>query len=180
MKTYNKSNFFKHTYCIFKEVSPTQLPNQKPDYISKSKSSYYFTEEGVFRKSNHWGRAANCRWKLISDTYKSQNNIIAYARWVDFLPNNDHENLYFIRIDNNNNVSYYHKNEKIYIQSDLLRTSSETAKRIKIINEVLESDSWFKYINSTDYEKLRNETIEHLLFTTKTFIQIKNDLNGKT
>jgi len=180
MKTYNKTNFFKHTYCIFNEVSPTQLPNNKPDYISKSKSSYYFTDEGVYRKSNHWGRAANCRWKLMSENYKSQNIIIAFARWVDFFPNNEVEKIFFIRINQDNQVSFHHKQEKIFCESDLLRTATDTAKRIKLINEVLQTDLWFKYIQSSDYNILRKSTIESLLFTTKSFIQIKKDLNGKT
>ena len=63
-KTYNKTNFHKHTFCIFKEVDFETIQNLKPNYKSKSGSSYFFTDQGVYRLSNHWGRAANCKWRL--------------------------------------------------------------------------------------------------------------------
>ena len=180
MKKYNRTNFFKHTFCIFNEVNPNELPKSIPDYVSKSESSYYFTEEGVYRKSNHWGRAANCRWKLISNSYKSQNTIVAYARWIDFFPNNETEKLYFIRINENNEITFHHKFESIYTNSDVLRTAVETSKRIKLINEVLETENWCKYINYTDFDKLEALAIHELLYTNKSFNDIKKEINGKT
>lgn len=180
MKSYNRTNFFKHTYCVFIEVNPNELPNKQPDYKSKSNSLYYFTEEGVFRKSNHWGRAANCRWKLISKSYKSQNEIVAFARWVDFYPNNDSEKLYFIQINSNYEVTFHHKFESIYTTKDVLRTALETSKRIKIINEVLENENWSKYIKHTQFEKLEELMLKELLCSNKSFQDIKRELNGKT
>ena len=65
-KKYNKNNFHKHTFCEFTEVDATTISNIEWHYKSKSGSGYCFTEQGVYRISNHWGRAANCRWRLIS------------------------------------------------------------------------------------------------------------------
>ena len=180
MKSYNRTNFFKHTFCIFDEVDPNQLTKEKPDYMSKSKSSYYFTDEGVFRKSNHWGRAANCRWKLISTTYKSQNEIVAFAKWTDFYPNNETEKLYFIRINSDFEPTFHHKYENIFTETDVLRTALETSKRIKLINEVLETGNWSKYIKHTDFEKLEELMLNELLYSNKSFQDIKRELNGKT
>lgn len=180
MKIYNRTNFFKHTYCVFEEVTLAEIPKSKPDYVSKSKSSYFFTENGVFRKSNHWGRAANCRWKLIPKTYKSQNEIVAFAKWTDFHPNNETEKLFFIRIDNNNQVTFHHKNESLYNSNDVLRNAQDTSKRIKLINEVLDSETWSKHINYSDFEKLEKLILSELLYTNKSYQQIKKELNGKT
>jgi len=180
MKSYNKTNFFKHTYCVFTEVSPEELPKGKPNYTSKSNSAYYFTETGVYRKSDHWGRAANCRWKLNSKKYQSQANIIAYANWTDFFPNNENEKLFFIRIDQLNQVNYYHKNEKLYNNSDILRSAVDTSKRIKLINQVLENDKWSKYIEFEDFDKLKKNIIEQILYSNKSFSELKKNINGKT
>lgn len=179
MKEYNRTNFFKHTYCIFTEVDPKELPKQKPDYISKSESAYYFTSEGVFRKSNHWGRAANCRWKLISKSYKSQNVIVGYANWSDFFENNEIEKLFFIQINSENKIEFHHKNESIFKPEYCLRTAVETSKRIKTIKEVLETNSWAKYINYINFDQLITEMINQLLYTNKSFQEIKKELNGK-
>jgi len=180
MKKYNRSNFFKHTYCIFNEVDPKEIPKEKPDYISKSNSSYYFTEEGVFRKSNHWGRAANCRWKLVSTNYKSQHEIVAFAKWTNFYPNNETEKLYFIRINSSFESTFHHKNENIFTKTDVLRTALETSKRIKLINEILGTETWSKHIKHTDFDKLEEMMLNELLYSNKTFQEIKKELNGKT
>ena len=77
MKTYNQTNFFKHTFCEFKEITNFKIP-ENINFSSKSDSTYFYTNEGVYRKSNHWGRVANCRWKLISTAnYKNQEVVVA-------------------------------------------------------------------------------------------------------
>lgn len=180
MKSYNRTNFFKHTFCIFNEVNPNEIPKTKPDYTSKSNSTYYFTEEGVYRKSNHWGRAANCRWKLVSTDYKSQNEIVAFANWIDFFPNNENEKLYFIRINSNFIATFHHKYENIFTDKDILRTAKDTSKRMKLISKILETKTWCKYIKHTDFKKLEEMMLNELLFTNKTIHDIKRELNGKT
>ncbi len=89
---YNRNNFHKHTFCLFQQVDAFALADVKLGYKSNSGSEYYFTEIGVYRKSNHWGRAANCRWRLlVNSEYKNQTEIIGFARWNDFYSNNETE-----------------------------------------------------------------------------------------
>jgi hypothetical protein len=86
LKTYSKTNFFKHTFCEFKQVNNFEFPADI-NYKSKSDSIYFYTTEGVYRKSNHWGRVANCRWKIkANQNYKNQEVIIGFAKWADFYP----------------------------------------------------------------------------------------------
>lgn len=53
---YNSENFYMGT-----EASWAEAPEREADYISDSGSEYWYTEGGVFRKSNHWGyEVASC------------------------------------------------------------------------------------------------------------------------
>ena len=63
---FKHGNFFKHTYCQFEYKELSVLQEENIHFKSKSGSSYVYTEKGVYRYSNHWGRVANCRWKLNS------------------------------------------------------------------------------------------------------------------
>ena len=57
-------NSFKNTFCVFHEVLPRTIDGMKPQYDSKSGSKYFYTKEGMYRWSNHWGRLANSKWRL--------------------------------------------------------------------------------------------------------------------
>ncbi|WP_339837801.1 hypothetical protein [uncultured Flavobacterium sp.] len=188
VKAYNKHNFHKHTFCVFKEVSLQEITQLQPNYSSKSGSSYYFTEEGLYRVSNHWGRAANCRWKLDSSEVRSANSNlveknlnkvqikVGYAKWTDFYPNNEQENLFYIQVDfEHKTVDFQHKNNPNYDGISCCRNASETAKRIKICKEVLLENNWFKYLTYIDLEELRHEIINELLTTNNSFIEIKRN-----
>ena len=185
-KGYNKFNFHKHTFCVFKEVDFSDIKDMKPSYISKSGSSYYFTEDGLYRVSNHWGRAANCRWKLeassiiMSNTGLVDKNLkqvqikIGYAKWTDFYPNNEQENLFYIQVDfDAKTVDFNHKNNPNYDGNSICRNASETAKRIKICKEVLLENKWYKYLEYNSIELLKIEIINELLTTNNSFIEIK-------
>ena len=74
IETYNKTNFHKHTFCIFQEVDFELIKNLKLNFKSKSGSSYYFVENGVYRLSNHWSRVANCKWRLDKNLNKQISN----------------------------------------------------------------------------------------------------------
>jgi hypothetical protein len=177
LKQFNKHNFHKYTFCIFKEVCFDVIENLKQNYSSKSGSSYYFTDEGLYRVSNHWGRAANCRWKLDSSSMiisKSNNNKVGFAKWSDFYPNNEQENLFYIQVDYDlKKVDFQHKNNPTYETKFLCRNALETAKRIKICKEVLIEDSWYKYLQFNCIENFRIEIINELLTTNNSFIAIK-------
>lgn len=174
IKTYNKTNFHKHTFCIFKEVDSDAINDLKLNYKSKSGSSYYFTESGVYRLSNHWSRVANCRWRLINenDKSKSERTKLGFAKWTDFHSDNDYEKLYFIEISNTTEVNYFHKNNENY-SNQVLRTSVETTKVIKQIRTLLEETAWAKYLNNDDIETLRKEIIEKMITTNQTFNEIR-------
>lgn len=176
MKTvYHKNNFHKHTFCVFNEVDAKCLEGLKLSYKSKSGSSYYFTSEGVYRVSNHWGRAANCRWRLQSDAKNvNQYQRIGYAKWSGFYPNNENEKLFFIEVNwVTKEVNFQHKNSLSYSKNQILRTAPETAKVIQQIKEVLYEESWSKYLYFNDMEQLRTEIIQQLLTTEISFIKIK-------
>lgn len=47
----DKNNYYTSTYAKFVECA---TPRRKPDYISSSGSRYWYTRNGVIRKSDHW------------------------------------------------------------------------------------------------------------------------------
>ena len=55
----------------------------------------------------------------------------------------------------------------------VVRTASETAKRIKQIQEVLKDKQWAKHLNFDDYEQLEKEVVEELITTNLSFLEIK-------
>jgi len=178
LKTYNKLNFHKHTFCIFKEVAFESISDLKLNYKSKSGSSYYFVENGVYRLSNHWSRVANCRWRLevnSNNQIPNSNRIkLGFAEWKDFYPDNDFEKLYFIEINEDNEVNYFHKNGSNY-SNQILRTTSETTKVIKQIRTLLEETAWAKYLKEENIEILRKQIIEQLISTNQSFQEIRRN-----
>ncbi len=173
MKTYNQTNFFKHTFCEFTQVDDFQIP-ENTYYKSKSESMYFYTDEGVYRKSNHWGRVANCRWKLISnENYKNQQIVVGFAKWSDFYPINSSEKLFFI------DVNFDKKLAKIQVKKTTERKYtfmfSEAQKRVKKINYLLTEYKWANHFN-IDIETLRVQIISEFINTNKDLQQIKTAL----
>ena len=186
--SYNKHNFHKHTFCEFQEVNASDIVNLKLNFKSKSGSSYYFTENGLYRLSNHWGRAANCRWRLkpiAKSTSKNQlqkstskiNNSkdkIGYANWTDFYPNNDKDKLFYIEVNwITNDVIFQHKNNPNYKDHFVVRDALATAKRIQIIKEVLMEENWSKHLIFDTLKEVREAIVQKLIETDATFIKIK-------
>ena len=177
IKTYNRFNFYRHTFCVFKEVTLTTIENKKEDFKSKSGSSYYFTEEGVYRLSNHWGRAANCKWRLQTATSNPSRTKLGFANWNAFHPDNAIEKLYFITVDLESQiVNYQHKFSSEYEEKYVLRTATETTKIIKSIRDLLSNESWAKHFNNQDINTLRREIIEKLITTNQALLEIKRTL----
>ena len=172
---YNRNNFHKHTFCEFVQVDATAIPNIDWQYKSKSGSSYCFTDEGVYRSSNHWGRAANCRWRLISEIKNpNQKERVGFAKWNDFYPNNETESFFYVEVNFvTKEVTFQHKSNPKYDEKAVLRNAAETAKVIRQIKEILESDAWAKYLDYDDLEVLRKEIIIDFLTTNKKFIELK-------
>lgn len=176
MKNYNKTNFHKHTFCIFQEVTFESITDLKPNFISKSGSSYYYTEQGVYRHSNHWGRAANCKWRLVSNGISMERTKVGYASWSDFYPDNDQEKLYFIEVDySNQSAQFNHYKSDKFTKDKVLRTAAETTKLIKQIRVLLEENAWAKYLKHESIEVLRREIIDQLITTNRTLQELKKE-----
>ena len=177
-KVYNKINFHTYTFCVFQEVDYEIIKDRKLDFKSKSGSQYYFTPEGVFRYSDHWGRAANCKWRLESNNQNSTNrNRVGYANWTDFYQDNDTENIYFASVDfTNKTAAYAHKSNGVFPENAMLRTASETTKVIKQIRNLFKNDAWAKHYDNDDIEVLRNQIINKLITSNKSIQQIKSEL----
>lgn len=180
MKKYNKTNFFKHTFCNWELVPFDIIEDKKPNYKSDKGSCYYFEEDGLYRYSNHWGRVANCRWKLSvkeqSIQKVSQEYYVGYAAWTSFLPNNENEAAFVILVDfDQKEISFDH-----FIQHEdcslCRRNATETAKRISEIKKILLSDDWIKYLNFDNLELLRKLVVHELVTTNKSLLDIKRSL----
>lgn len=173
-KTYNRNNFHKYTFCVFNEANFSEVSHLKPDYKSKSGSVYYFSETGVFRLSNHWGRAANCKWRLQTDSKSERRTKLGFALWTSFHRDNDSEKLYFIELDSDNSVHFQHKDNGGFQSEFVLRTTSETTKRLKQIRNLQTNDAWTKYF-SEDSKTVMKKVIEQLIQTDKPLQQIKSE-----
>jgi len=173
-KIYNKTNFHNYTFCIFQEVGLEVLQDLSLNYKSKSGSCYYFTKTGVYRLSNHWGRAANCKWRLVNNNVNSDRTKLGYANWSDFYPDNDYEKLYFVKVDyDTQTVQFYHKQSQENTTEKVLRTATDTTKLIKQIRTLLDETAWTKYLKDENIAVLRKEIIEELINTNKTFQEIR-------
>ena len=67
-------NFFESTFANFQKISKEEikmLKNTKPNFISKSGSTYWYIGNYVYRYSNHFLReTASCAWFLENETSK--------------------------------------------------------------------------------------------------------------
>ena len=171
-------NSFKNTFCVFQEVLSDKIENLKIQYDSKSGSKYFYTEEGMYRLSNHWGRLANSKWRLEPMEPETDSKFkIGFAVWNEFYPDNAEEELYYLEANyTKNTVNYQHKNNPNYDSKALLRTSFETTKRIKQVRNLFNLTSWAKYFVYDDLDVLRKEIIEQLIYTNKTLDEIKRAL----
>ena len=174
-KVFTKINFHSHTFCIWEEVPFSEIKELKVSYTSQSGSQYIFTKEGLYRISNHWGRVANCHWRLVPITqFKNQNTTVAFAKWTDFYSNNDAAKLFFIQVNNETNeVNFYHKETSESSENLVFRNAKETAKTIKTIKQVLTEIDWAKYLNYSNLDILRKEVVNELVNTNKSFLEIK-------
>lgn len=96
----DKTNYSKCTIVDFKKVN--NAPNKKPDYISYQKlnlepitgedikvnsdiisSEYWFSKDGLYRKSDHWGFVGNCYWGIDKKELIFKNPVIGFAKWND-------------------------------------------------------------------------------------------------
>ncbi|MCW2118887.1 hypothetical protein [Flavobacterium sp. 7A] len=171
-------NSFKNTFCIFNEMDIKVLEGLKIQFESKAGSTYYYTNKGMYRYSNHWGRLANSKWRLVANELVTDNKKkLGFALWECFYPDNAVEELYFIEVDyGSNTVNYQHKYSPTYDGQAILRTSFETTKKIKQIRNLQQLTSWAKYFDCDDLDILRKQIIEPLVYSNKSLEQIKSEL----
>ena len=171
-------NSFKNTFCVFQEVLSDKIENLKVQYDSKSGSKYFYTEEGMYRLSNHWGRLANSKWRLEPMEPETDSKFkIGFAAWNEFYPDNAEEEIYYLEANYaRKTVNYQHKNNPKYDNKAILRTSFETTKKIKQIRNLFNLTSWAKYFEYDDLDVLRKKIIDELIFTNKTLEEIKREL----
>ncbi|SHJ17577.1 hypothetical protein [Flavobacterium terrae] len=166
-------NSFKNTFCVFEEVSFQSIKDFQVSYSSESGSKYYYTEEGMYRLSNHWGRLANSKWRLIDKNLSEEKFKVGFANWEDFYPDNDFDKLYYLEWDKElNDILYQHKNNPDYNGTAILRTSKETQKRLKNARNILQLTNWAKYFE-TDINVLREKIIGDLINTELSLDEIK-------
>lgn len=177
-KIYLKPNSFKNTFCVFEEVSLDEITNKTCNYKSISGSSYYYSELGMHRLSNHWGRLANSKWRLEPLKPETQSKFkLGFALWENFYKDNAIEKLYYIRANfDENTVNYQHKNNPDYDNKAILRTSFETTKKIKQIRNLQNLTSWSKHFDYIDLDVLRKKIINELIYSDATLENIKRDI----
>ena len=145
-------------------------------FKSKSGSKYFYTNAGVYRYSNHWGRVANCRWKISGiEDYKNQNYYIGYANWVDFYSLYSSEKEFYLEVN-------YEKEEVIIKNSKdnngavpFLVTLNFALKRIKEIKMLFKEYKWAMYFNE-NIDVLRKELINNLINSDETLQVLKQNL----
>lgn len=171
---YNKTNFFKHTYCKFQNKEIKVLEEQNVHFKSKSGSSYVYTEEGVYRYSNHWGRVANCRWKLSGvNKYQNQQYYVGYANWSDFYSLTSNEKLFSLKVN--------YETEKVEVSktsgenTDTLFNLTTVFKKKKEIESIFTNPKWMLYYEE-EFEVLQKKIIKKLIHSDKTLKQVKLEL----
>ena len=176
MKEFNRFNFYRFTYCEFVEANMEIIAEKTADFESSCNSTYYYTDEGVYRLADHWGRVANCRWKLkMKKGSKNQKFHLGFAKWSAFLPINDHDRLYYIAVDTNSGkVSFSHYGNDMDTNLYLF-TASDAQKRVRQIRNLYESDKWARYYDM-DLEVLRKSLVQELISSDKTLAAIKRSL----
>ncbi len=170
-------NAFKNTFCVFQEMSLDTIEGLELQYDSKAGSKYYYTKIGMYRLSNHWGRLANSKWRLMPLERETNSKIkLGFALWSNFYPDNEEEQLYYLEANySSKTVLYQHKLNPNYDNRAVLRNTFETTKRIKQVRNLFNLTSWAKYYTYDDLDILRKKLIDELIFSNKSLEEIKRE-----
>lgn len=178
MKSYNKSNFHKHTYCEFEMINNDFLKDKRIHYKSKFGSCYFYTEKGVYRYSNHWGRVANCRWKIKGiEEYKNQVYYVGFARWVEFFPLNNFEKEFYLDVDFSTGETIIYRITETETNPRFLMTLDLAFKRLKQIKTLFKDYKWALYYNES-IGIVRTALIQKLINTDKPLQELKQSLKN--
>jgi hypothetical protein len=143
-------------------------------FKSKAGSQYSYTNEGVYRYSNHWGRVANCRWRLYSEEkLKSQNYYLGFARWTHFYALNETEKQFYISVDfENTSVDFHHKQTN---EAAFLFFVETAQKKVAQIRKLFLDDTWANYFEM-NIEELREKVIKEYINSDKSLQEIKSNI----
>jgi len=178
LKSYHNFNFFKHTYCEFVMKSESFFLENKIHYKSKSGSLYFYTSKGVYRYSNHWGRVANCRWKINGiENYKNQDRYVGYANWSDFYPLNNYDKAFYIDPNTQNGNGKIYRIKENHSTNNFLMTLEFALKRLKQIKLLFKDDRWALYFNE-NVEMVRSKLITKLINSDKPLQALKQSLKN--
>lgn len=88
-KQINQSNFFISTIAEFNliedvDVFKSIVKDKDCNYISESGSMYWYTDEGVYRLSDHWQRVASCYWNINCEPPTDGEEILGFCKWSEF------------------------------------------------------------------------------------------------
>ncbi len=167
--SFNRRNFHQHTFCLWLERPKTEIEDRVADFTSRTGSRYFFDETGVYRLSDHWARVANCRWRLEGGEARGQR--LGYAKWTDFLPDDDDQRLYWIAVDfDRKEATYHHRDQGIV--NGWLRTAPQTIRRMREVRKILCTDEWAAYLDG-DVEQTRREWVSELIQTDRTLAAIR-------
>ena len=131
----------------------------------------------MYRLSNHWGRLANSKWRLIASDADNNSKIkLGFANYDSFYPDNDIDAIYYLEYNQLvKTIDYNHQNNPNFDGKPVLRTTLETRKRIKQARNIVNLSNWAIYYE-TDIDLLRETIINELIFTNKTLDEIKRNL----
>lgn len=147
-------------------------------YKSKSGSLYFYTEKGIYRYSNHWGRVANCRWKIKGiEDYKNQNYYVGYVDWSGFYPLNSSEKAFYLQVDSKTGETKINRTKEIENSAHFLMTLDFAYKRIKEIKTLFKDYKWALYYNE-DIEVLRGKLINKLINSNESYQMLKRSLGS--
>lgn len=147
-------------------------------YKSKFGSSYFYTQQGVYRYSNHWGRVANCRWKISGiEDYKNQVYYVGFANWTDFFPLNTNEKTFYLEVNVETGITIIHRITATEISSHFLMTLNVVFKRIKEIKALFKDYKWALYYTAP-IEIVRTAFIHKLINSEKPLQELKQELKN--
>ncbi len=166
----NKSTM-RNSFCIWTEVDLQEIKNQIPDFTSTSGSQYFYLNDGVYRLADHWGRAANSKWRLTPRNNEVRKVRLGFANFTDFHKDNLHEKLYFIEVDFDNQLVFFnHKNNKKPNCLAVLRTSTETTKAIRKIRNLIEHKSWTRHFVD---DKILEKVVLEIINSDRPVLEVK-------
>lgn len=97
-------------------------------------SRYWYTDEGVYRESDHWGKCRKCFWTLNGEE-EDEERVVGFCRWEDFDGG--------IEIDS---VGFYRTRDGKKARVDFIRKDEDFPVDFPVLGAVYlpEADRWEK------------------------------------